>query len=132
MTPEAILTTAADVFAPCALGGILDDRTVPRLRVAVVAGSANNQLAAPRHGEAVAARGILYAPDYVINAGGLISLAAGLAGHAPTGARTWTDVCRIGATLDEIFTRAEAEGRGPAAVADRLAAERIARHRQRA
>src|SRR5207253_9324402 len=70
VAPEAIFDQAADVFAPCALADALDERTVPRLRCAVIAGSANNQLADPRLAGVLAERGILYAPDIVINAGG--------------------------------------------------------------
>ena len=71
---EAIYGLDVDVFAPCALGGILNDATIPRLRAKIVAGAANNQLEAPRHGAALAGRGILYAPDYVVNAGGVINI----------------------------------------------------------
>lgn len=70
---EAIYDVPADILAPCALGAILDDHTIPRLRVGVVAGAANNQLADDRHAGALAARGILYAPDFIINAGGVLS-----------------------------------------------------------
>ncbi|MFM8353070.1 MAG: Glu/Leu/Phe/Val dehydrogenase dimerization domain-containing protein [Actinomycetales bacterium] len=73
LAPEAIYDVEADIFAPCALGGILDDDRIGRLRVAVIAGAANNQLAEDRHAEALSARDVLYAPDFVINAGGVIS-----------------------------------------------------------
>ena len=73
VAPEAIYDVEADIFAPCALGSILDDATIPRLRVGVIAGAANNQLATDRHAVALAERDILYAPDFVINAGGVIS-----------------------------------------------------------
>ncbi|MFK9236774.1 amino acid dehydrogenase, partial [Escherichia coli] len=63
-----------DVFSPCALGAVLNDRTVPQIRARVVAGAANNQLAKTRHGHALLERGVLYAPDYVINAGGIIDI----------------------------------------------------------
>jgi leucine dehydrogenase len=71
--PEEIYSIQADVFAPCALGGILNDQTIPQLKAAVVAGAANNQLLEPRHGDLLEQRGILYAPDYAANAGGVIN-----------------------------------------------------------
>jgi len=74
MGPEEIFGADVDVFAPCALGGILNDRTIPQLKCQIVAGSANNQLAEPHHAKALETRGILYAPDYIINAGGLINV----------------------------------------------------------
>jgi leucine dehydrogenase len=70
---DEIYDAEADIFAPCAMGAILNDQTVPRLRVQIVAGAANNQLLEPRHGDMLEARGILYAPDYAANAGGIIS-----------------------------------------------------------
>ena len=73
VAPEVIYDVEADIFSPCALGSILDDSTIARLRVSVIAGAANNQLAEDRHAEALAARDIVYAPDFVINAGGVIS-----------------------------------------------------------
>jgi len=74
--PERIYDVEGDVFAPCALGAVINDNTIPRLRCAIVAGCANNQLAETRHGDELHHRGILYAPDFVINAGGLISVAS--------------------------------------------------------
>ncbi|MEJ2153304.1 MAG: Glu/Leu/Phe/Val dehydrogenase dimerization domain-containing protein [Gemmatimonadota bacterium] len=79
--PEAIYDVECEVFAPCALGAIINDRTVRRLRCQIVAGAANNQLAEDRHGDALDARGILYAPDYVINAGGLINVYSEIVGY---------------------------------------------------
>ena len=73
VAPEAVYDVEADIFSPCALGSILDDTTIARLRVDVIAGAANNQLAEDRHAEAISARDIVYAPDFVINAGGVIS-----------------------------------------------------------
>ena len=78
---DEILTIPCDIFAPCALGAVLNDATIPELRCSIVAGSANNVLAESHHGEALAERGILYAPDYVINAGGLINVADELEGY---------------------------------------------------
>src|SRR3546814_548553 len=79
--PDEIHAADADVFAPCALGAVVDDRTIPRLKVRIVAGSANNQLAEGRHGAVLRQRGILYAPDYVINSGGLMHVAAERGGY---------------------------------------------------
>ena len=74
VAPQDIYTTDCDVFAPCALGAILNDRTIPLLKCGIVAGAANNQLAEERHGEDLLERGIIYAPDFVINAGGIINV----------------------------------------------------------
>ncbi len=126
VAPEAIYDVEADVFAPCALGAAIDDDTVGRLRCAVVAGSANNQLREARHGEALRARNVLYAPDYAINAGGMIALTLHLHpdGFSPERARSRT--AAIGGTLAEIFERADREGTSPGAIADRIARERLA------
>ena len=132
MAPEKIYDADATVFAPCALGAVLDDETVPRLRCAAVAGAANNQLLEDRHGEALRARGILYAPDYVINAGGLINAAAEL---RPGGyERDWAraKVAEIGPTLSGIFEHADRLDATTNAVADRLARQRLAHHRAEA
>jgi len=120
-----LLEEQADVLAPCALGAILDARSTRKLRVPVVAGAANNQLATPEDGEALRAAGILYAPDYVINAGGIISVAREYYGG--TEAQVIEDIQRIPARLTEIFERARREGRAPNQVADRMARERLGR-----
>jgi leucine dehydrogenase len=123
------LTTECDVYAPCAVGGTLDAQTIPRLRCRIVAGSANNQLADPRDAERLRDAGILYAPDYVINAGGVLQLV----GREDRG---WDDeqlevaYAGIGETLRRIFRDADAAGSTPAAAAERLAAERIAQKRE--
>lgn len=121
---DAIYGLDVEVFAPCALGGILNDATVPELRAAIVAGAANNQLENARHGAALAARGILYAPDYVINAGGIINISFEGDGYDPARAMARTE--GIHETLLRIFEVADAEGQPTNAVADRLARERIA------
>lgn len=122
---DAIFDIEADVFAPCALGGAINDNTLPRLRASVVAGAANNQLVEPRHGEALRERGILYAPDYVINAGGLIDVSYELDAGGYDRERVFNHIRRIADTLTEIFTRADREGRSTAFVADRIAEERF-------
>jgi leucine dehydrogenase len=125
--PLEFYRTAADVFAPCALGAILNDRTIPELRCAVVAGSANNQLAHNRIGNALGERGILYAPDFVINAGGLISAGLGWLGDNPNGPVVIEQVERIGETLAAIFRRSDADKITPVEVANRVAKERLQR-----
>ncbi len=125
--PGAIYDAEAEVFAPCALGGAIDDGTVARLRCAVVAGSANNQLAEPRHGDLLSARNVLYAPDYAINAGGLIALALTRLPGGFSERRAEAATAAIGDTLAEIFARAGREGAAPSRIADDIAAECIAR-----
>jgi leucine dehydrogenase len=122
---DEIFDIEADVFAPCALGAVLDDKNIPRLRVGIVAGAANNQLAEPRHGDALRARGIAYAPDYAINAGGLINVALEVKGYDPHEARKRT--LKIYDTIAEVLRRADAEGQTPESVADRMVAERLTR-----
>ncbi|MDX1575886.1 MAG: Glu/Leu/Phe/Val dehydrogenase dimerization domain-containing protein, partial [Kiloniellales bacterium] len=129
VAPEAIYDAEADVFAPCALGAILNDDTIPRLKAQVVAGSANNQLAEDRHGDALKDRGILYAPDYVINAGGLIYVSGDAHRTNGTGRNgagfdhdaALARVAGIQDTLMEIFERAEDDGLATSAAADRIA-----------
>lgn len=115
-----------DIYSPNALGGVLRDETLSELQCAVVAGAANNQLATPEHGEALAAAGILYAPDYVINAGGLVQVADELrpGGYSP--ARAEAAVELIGPRLLGLFRLAADEGLSTAAAAARAAERRIA------
>lgn len=129
--PDEIYGVEADIFAPCALGAVVNDDTLQVLRVQVVAGASNNQLAQPRHGEELHKRGVLYAPDYVINAGGLINV---------YGEREDWDAQRcmrkaeeIYGTLLRIFARAEEDDVPTHEAADRLAEQRIreVRHLQR-
>jgi leucine dehydrogenase len=121
--PDRIHALKADIFAPCALGGSINDETLPELDVDIVAGAANNQLEEPRHGRGLAARGILYAPDYVINAGGLINVYGELRGW--TADRSRRKAASIYWTLLGIFGRAEKEAISPAEAADRIARQRI-------
>ncbi|MFW6039563.1 MAG: Leu/Phe/Val dehydrogenase [Gemmatimonadota bacterium] len=113
----------ADVFAPCALGAILNDETIPRLKVDIVAGAANNQLERSRHADDLKNLDILYAPDYVINAGGLINVYSELAGW--TLDRSKRKAAEIYTTLLHIFELAAAEGVTNAEAADRLAMQRV-------
>ncbi len=123
VAPEAIYDTPAEIFAPCALGAVINDDTLPRLRASIVAGSANNQLAEARHGAALAKRNILYAPDYVINAGGVINISHEGPGYSKEAAVK--HVARIHDTLSEIFRRADAENIPTSEAADALALERL-------
>ena len=122
---DAIFAVDADVFAPCALGAVINDRTLPRLKAGIVAGAANNQLAAPRHGQALLARGILYAPDYVINAGGIIEIWYEGPGYDALKVRAHLE--EIGRTLTTVFERAKQEQRPTGEIADRMAEERFRR-----
>ncbi|MEI9992571.1 MAG: Glu/Leu/Phe/Val dehydrogenase family protein [Rhizomicrobium sp.] len=124
-TPDQIVTCECDVLSPNALGAILNDQSIPRLSAKVVAGGANNQLARDHHGAMLRDLGILYAPDYVINGGGIIRVAAQI--------ENWSDeevdrrVLAIAETLSAIFTRAAKDGEPTNVIADRMAEERIAR-----
>jgi leucine dehydrogenase len=121
--PDEILSIPCDVFAPCALGAVVNDETLPNLRCSIVAGSANNVLLEPRHGEALAKRGILYAPDYVINAGGLINVADELEGYNEK--RATKRVMRIYDSMKSIIAIAKRDGVPTHVAADTLALERI-------
>jgi leucine dehydrogenase len=121
--PDKIHAQECDIFAPCAMGAVLRDDTIPELKCRVVAGSANNQLERPEHGEALADLGILYAPDYVINAGGLINVADELQGYNPERAKA--RIQSVYRTLREIFHIARDRHISTAAAADAFALERI-------
>ena len=125
VAPEEIFGLDVDVFAPCALGAILNDSTIPQLKAKIVAGAANNQLAEPRHGLELMKRGILYAPDYVINAGGIIDVY-----HERIGFERAALIRHIEGIRDnlmEVFERAREEERPTAEVADAIAEERFRR-----
>ncbi len=122
--PEA-LATPCDVLSPCATGGVLNEDTIPTLACRIVAGAANNQLGVPEDAERLAARGILYAPDYVVNAGGIIHLASLELLGEDEAARD-RRVAGIADTLTECLRRAEAEGISPGAAAERMVADRLA------
>lgn len=116
--PDEILSMPCDVLAPCALGGILDGAAIASLRCGIVAGAANNQLAEEGDGEKLHKRSILYAPDYVINAGGIIVTAAELKGA--DAAKAQKDVERIYGNLTRVFAEADAKGLSTASAADQL------------
>jgi leucine dehydrogenase len=123
---DEVLFQDVDVLAPCALGAVLNADSIPRLRAKVIAGAANNQLAHGQDGQALAAAGILYAPDYVINAGGIISVAREYYGGASE-AQVIADIHKIPERLTAIFERARRENRTTNAVADEMARERLMR-----
>lgn len=123
VSPDEIYSVDCDIFAPCALGAVLNSRTIPQLRCKVVAGAANNQLELASDGLALHERGILYIPDYAINAGGLINVAAELDGYDENAVRE--KVKEIYSTIDTILARSIAEDILPVQVADSLAEERI-------
>lgn len=120
---ELLYETDCDVFVPCALGGCLNDETIPMLRCAAVAGAANNQLLSPEHGKLLDDAGILYAPDFIINAGGVINVADELRGY--DAARAIAQVEGIFHTVRKVFQIAKLEKITPAEAANRLAEERI-------
>jgi leucine dehydrogenase len=120
---NAIYDVDCDIFSPCALGAILNDDTIPRLRCKVVAGAANNQLAEDRHGFSLMSRGIAYAPDYAINAGGLINVAQEYKGYNEAAAVQQVDL--IHDTIHEILDRAQSMSLPPHRVADVMAEEKL-------
>lgn len=124
--PEQALVAPVDVLAPCALGGILDDESVPRLRCRGVAGAANNQLAEDGVADLLQSRGILWAPDFVANAGGLINIAAELDEYSP--AKASARVRSIGDTLRRIFDDSQRIGATPLTAAMELARRRLAEY----
>jgi leucine dehydrogenase len=120
---DEIYRAKADVFAPCALGGIINDDTIPQLAVEIVAGAANNQLLEDRHGDALEARGILYAPDYVANAGGVINVYSELTGWSRE--RSLRKADEIYQTVLSVFRLAKDTGIPTYKAADRVAEQRI-------
>jgi len=127
--PEKSHAADCDVFSPCALGGILNEHTIPEIRAGIVAGSANNQLERAEDGAHVRACGILYAPDYLINAGGVISISH--EGPDFELGLMRRDVARIGETLTLIFKRADHDDLPTSVVADQMAEERLEAGRKR-
>jgi leucine dehydrogenase len=123
---DAILGLEADVLSPCALGAVLNETTIPALKVPVVAGGANNQLATPEDGERLNERGILYAPDYVINAGGIINVCTEYLGDGDA-SLVRQRIEGIPIRLEQIWTESVETRRDPAAVADAMAQRLIGR-----
>ena len=128
---DAIMSVACDVFSPNALGAILDEAGIARLDTAIVAGGANNQLARPEHGQVLFERGILFAPDYVINAGGIISVATEYLARRDGTPGDINEVrkriAQIPTRLEEIWQHSDATKTSPDVVADRMAQEMIGR-----
>ncbi|MGN4124644.1 Leu/Phe/Val dehydrogenase [Lysinibacillus sphaericus] len=125
VAPEEIYSQDVDIFSPCALGAILNDDTIPQLKAKVIAGSANNQLQDSRHGDYLHELGIVYAPDYVINAGGVINVADELYGYNRE--RAMKRVDGIYDSIERIFAISKRDGVPTYVAANRLAEERIAR-----
>lgn len=123
---EEIYSAPCDIFAPCAVGGIINWKTIPLLKCQAIGGSANNQLASPKEADLLAKRGILYAPDYAINAGGIINAASEFMekGYDPVFSRDQT--ARIYDTLLAIFKRAKESGKFTATIADEMAEHKLA------
>lgn len=126
---EEILSMECDLLAPCALGGILNDESIPELRTKVVAGAANNLLLKPEHGKALSERGILYAPDYVINAGGIVNVSVEFHDGGYNEEVALRKIERIPQALKELWTISREEGIPSSDAADRLAQRIIAEAR---
>jgi leucine dehydrogenase len=126
VAPEDILAVEADVISPCALGAILSEKTIAALKTPIVAGAANNQLATPEDGERLHQRGILYAPDYVINAGGIINVCTEYLGDGDA-SLVRRRIEGIPLRLEQIWAESAGSGRNPADVADAMAQRLIGR-----
>jgi len=121
---QLIVADINDIFAPCALGGAVSEASLPDIRASIIAGAANNQLASPEMGEACRQRGILYAPDYVVNAGGIINVAAEVSGNFdPEWVKAKLD--GLEETLKKVFTRAAERGVSTSLIADEMARARL-------
>ncbi|WP_010284537.1 branched-chain amino acid dehydrogenase [Bacillus timonensis] len=125
--PNDIYGVECDIYAPCALGATVNDETIPQLKAKVIAGSANNQLKEPRHGDIIHELGIVYAPDYVINAGGVINVADELYGYNQE--RALKKVESLYDTIEKVIEIAKRDGIPTYQAADRLAEERIEKMR---
>jgi leucine dehydrogenase len=124
---DAILRAEADILAPCAIGGILNADTIPSLRVKAIAGGANNQLATPADGDALHARGILYAPDYVANAGGIVNVATEILRIGDRAGFVAEKLAEAEATLDAILTRSAQRNLPTHGLADEIVLARMQR-----
>lgn len=123
VSPDEIAFQECDVFAPCALGAVINDQSIGKLKCKVVAGGANNQLAEPRHGDMLREMGILYAPDYVANAGGLMNVFVELEGYSPE--RAFDKTRQVYDNLLQVYATAKRENISTNVAADRVAEERI-------
>jgi leucine dehydrogenase len=122
-SPEEIYSVSCDIFAPCALGGVIHEQTLQLLRCRIVAGAANNPLSSEQYGSRLYGRGILYAPDYVINAGGLINIACEFGGYSSD--RAVARVRGIADTLRKVFTLSKGERIPPSQASDRMAQAKL-------
>ncbi|OMH33760.1 Glu/Leu/Phe/Val dehydrogenase dimerization domain-containing protein [Motiliproteus sp. MSK22-1] len=127
VSAKEIVGLDVDVFAPCALGAVINDNSIGQLKAKVVAGAANNQLSEERHGELLKQKGVLYAPDFVINAGGIIDIGLERDGAKPADIQRQLE--EIGDTLSEIFIRADRGGLSTSVIANQIAEERFAHNR---
>ncbi len=123
VSPDEILFVDCDIQAPCAMGAIINDQTILKLKCKAIAGGANNQLAEPRHGDHLRELGILYAPDYVVNAGGLMNVFVELEGYSPE--RAFEKTKRVFDNVKKVFEISKRDQIGTHTAADRLAEERI-------
>ena len=123
VAPDQIYSVDCDIFAPCALGAILNSRTIPQLKCSIVAGSANNQLEKDEDGFTLFSKGIVYAPDYAINSGGLINVAAELDGYNHE--RVLSKVSKVYNTIENILEHSKNESIPPHQAADALAEKRL-------
>jgi glutamate dehydrogenase/leucine dehydrogenase len=121
--PEVAVVEPCEVLAPCALGGVIDEDTLPRLRCEIVCGGANNQLATDAMDGGLAARGILYAPDFVANAGGILNIAEEFTGYSRERALAAAE--RVGETITHVFALAREQRVAPAEAAESMARERL-------
>jgi len=126
VTPEKIFSQDVDIFSPCAMGGILNDATIPQLKAGVIAGVANNQLAEPRHGRMLHTKGVLYAPDYVINAGGMLNASGDIFGEYDIN-QVMERVTRLYDATLRIFETAKQKNLPTNEVADDMARQKIAK-----
>ena len=124
IAPDAIHSADVDVFAPCALGAILNDETIPQIKAKIICGLANNQLKEFKHGRMLADRHITYIPDYVVNAGGMMG-ASTVIFSALSRAKSLAQIEQLYHTITAIIERAKTEGRTTAEIADAIAEERI-------
>jgi leucine dehydrogenase len=125
VSPREILFADVDILAPCALGNILNSESIPRIKAKIVAGAANNQLSTEKDGERLAGQSILYAPDFVINAGGIISVAREFLGQSSE-EEVQSEVGRIPGRLSRIFGEAEVSRQPTNRIADELARRIVA------
>ena len=124
VSPNAIHAQDVDVFAPCAMGAIINDETLPEIRAKIICGLANNQLAEPRHGAALQRQGIAYVPDYVVNAGGMMG-ASTVIFDTPSREASLKRIHSLYDTICSILSQADESGRPPSKVADEIAEQRM-------